>query len=193
MRGAGDDGDLLAFDEVRQDVADRTVVARHETCRRAVIGIGEVGALARLDGRRDRGDHGIAAVVLERIEQEVEAPRLDRAGGLDLVAQQPRQIDVEAGGVAVRPGIIERRIIHFGEEADRLDARQIRTLRPPPRIPETGNGGALQRRRTARRDRVCARRAGPSRPAHRAFRRRQVPTETRRQLARQTAPRSARG
>jgi hypothetical protein len=47
---------------------------------RAVIGIAEIGAAARFRGGGDRGDHGVAAIVVERIEQRVERARLDGAG-----------------------------------------------------------------------------------------------------------------
>ena len=88
MRRAGDHRDLLALQPLRQHVADRAVEPRHETRRRAVVGIGEIGALASFGGGRDRGDHGVAAIVVERVEQTAEAPRLDGAVDLDLVADQ---------------------------------------------------------------------------------------------------------
>ncbi len=156
MRRAGDDRDLLAGDQFRQHVADRTVGARHKTRRRAVIGIAEIGARARLRRGGDRGDHRVAAIVGERIEQRVERPRLDGARDLDLVADQARQIDVESDRIAVRPRIVERRIVDVGEETDALDAREIGPLRPPARIPEARNhntaqldGGVIGRRRSA--------------------------------------------
>src|SRR5687767_5136685 len=48
VRGAADHRDLLAFDPLRSDVAQRGVAPRHETGRRAVIRIREIDALARL-------------------------------------------------------------------------------------------------------------------------------------------------
>src|SRR5581483_1313889 len=87
-----------------------------------------------------------------RIEQRIEAARLNRAGGFDLVAQQPRQIDVEPRRVAVSAGIIERRIIQIGEETDGLHLAQIGPLRPAPWIPEAGHNDRLSR---SGRDRSC--------------------------------------
>ena len=175
VRRAGDDGDLLALDQFRQHVADRAVGARHETRRRAVIGIGEIGAAAGFRGRRDRGDHRVAPIVVERVEQRIEAARLDGASSLDLVAQQPRQIDVEAGRIAVGAGIVERRIIEVGEETDDLDARQIGPLRPPARIPKS----RAPRRRAAVPRRLAppaGRALAPAGAAPRRSGRRQPPT-----------------
>ena len=153
MRGAGNDRDLLAFEPLRQHVGDRRIEPRHETRRRAVIGIGEIGAAAGVRGRRDRGDHGVAAIVVERIKQRIERPRLDGAADLDLLANEPCEIDIETGRIAVRADIVERRIIDVGEKADGLDAGQIRPLRTPARIPKARKyhgarrGGGLVRRR----------------------------------------------
>ena len=61
------------------------------------------------------------------------------AGDLDLVAEQSREIDVEAGGIAVRAGEIERRIVGFGQKPDHREARQIGPVGPPPRVPEAGH------------------------------------------------------
>ena len=79
---------------------------------------------ARLRRDGDRGDHGVAAVVVERVQQRVEAAHLDGAGDLHLLADQPREIDIEAGRIAVGTGIVERRIVDLGEEADQRDARR---------------------------------------------------------------------
>src|SRR5258705_13076575 len=42
MRGAGDHGDLLALEPLGKRIFDRGIALRHETGRRAVIGIGEI-------------------------------------------------------------------------------------------------------------------------------------------------------
>ena len=98
-------------------------------------------------------------LVVMRVDQGLEAAHLDGAGDLDLVAQRARQIDIEAGRIAVGAGEVERRIIGLGQEADHGDARQVRPVRPPPRVPEaghrlrrglgrgSGDGLALRRRR----------------------------------------------
>ena len=149
------------------------VPARHEPRRRAVIGIAEIETRAHVRRRRNRGDDGVAIVGVERADQRVEAAHLHRAGDLELLADHPRQIDIEAGRRAIRPGIVERRIIGFGEEADDVDARQIRPFRPPPRIPETGHGQGVGRRcdgwrrgRRALRGGFCAGGRRASSPPH---------------------------
>ena len=139
MRGAGDHRDLPAFQRLRPHVVMLASLARHEARRRAVIGIAEIDALAHLRRLGDRGDHRVALVLVERVDQRIEAAHLDGAGDLDLLADQPRQIDVEAGRRAVGAGIVERRIIGLGEEADDADAGEIRPFRPPARIPEAGH------------------------------------------------------
>ena len=139
MRGAGDDGDLLAFEPLRQRILDRRIAPGHETRRRAVIRIGEIDLGAHFRRRRDRGDCRIALVAVERRNERLEAAHLDGAGDLELLAHHARQIDVEALRVAVRAGEIERRIVGLGEETDHADARQIGFLRPAPRIPEAGH------------------------------------------------------
>ena len=149
MRGAGDHRDLHALEPFRQHVAERAVGARHEARRRAVVGIAEIGAPPRLRGGSDRGDHRVAAILVECIEQRVERPRLDGAADLDLVADAAGEIDIEAGRVAVLPGIVERRIIEIGQEADGLDARQVGPFRPPARVPKTRHHDASRRRRNA--------------------------------------------
>jgi hypothetical protein len=42
VRGAGDDADLLAFEIFGADLRHHGLAPRHEACRRAVIGIGEI-------------------------------------------------------------------------------------------------------------------------------------------------------
>src|SRR3954466_16000000 len=42
VRGAGDDGDLLAFKPLRQRILDRGIAFRHEARRRTIIGVGEI-------------------------------------------------------------------------------------------------------------------------------------------------------
>ena len=135
---------------------ERRVAPRHEARRGAVIGIGEIGAAARVRRDRDRGHHRVAAVFVERRHQRVEPAHLHRAGDLQLLADHPREIDVEAGRIAVRAGIVERRIVDLGEKADQRDARQVGTLWSPSRIPEAGHGHG-------RRPGACCRSGGCSR------------------------------
>ena len=96
-----------------------------------------------------RGDHGVAVIVVQRRDQRIEAPHLHRAGDFDLLADQARQIDIEAGRRAVGPGIVERRVVGLGQKADDADARQVRPLRPPARIPEAGHRHRIGRRGVA--------------------------------------------
>ena len=51
----------------------------------------------------------------------------------------PRQIDVEAGRIAVGAGEVERRIVGFGEKPDHGEAGQIGPVRTPARVPEAGH------------------------------------------------------
>src|SRR5262249_56054399 len=88
----------------------------------------------------DRCDNRVAAILIKRIHQQVEAARLNRARDLDLIAELPRQIDIEPGRIAVRSDIIERRIIELDEKPDRLDTRNIPSFGPTSRIPEPRNG-----------------------------------------------------
>ncbi len=146
--------------------AHHGVAPRHEPRRRPVIRIGEIDAGAQLRRHRQRGDDGVAAVAGDRIEQRLEPPHLHRAGNLDLLAEQPGQIDIEAGGIAVGAGEVERRIIGFGQKPDDGQPRQIGPVRPPPRVPEAGHRlgrglGAGLGRRWRRRLRVTPRRTGP--------------------------------
>src|SRR5215470_8311704 len=125
MRSAGNDGNLLALNRFRQHVSDRAVDASDEARRRAIIRIGKIGATAR--GRRDRNrsDDCVAAIVVERIEQQFKSPRLDGAGDLDLVAELAGKVDVEPDRIAIGAGIVEWRIIELGEKANRLDAGKV--------------------------------------------------------------------
>src|ERR1043165_5240005 len=109
VRGAGDDRHLLAFDRLRRGIARLGIAARNETCRRAVVRIREVDALACLRRDRERGDDGIRAVLGERLQQRVEAAQLNRALDFQLFADQPRELDIEAGRVSIGPRIVERR------------------------------------------------------------------------------------
>ncbi len=140
MRGASDDADLLRLEIFGAQLRQHCLFPRNEARRRAVVGIGEIHALANGRRRRHRRDRRIAAVRRQRIQQRLETAHLDRAGHLDLGAQQPRKIDVEAGGIAVRSGEIERRVVGLGEEADHGDARQVGPVGTPARIPETRDG-----------------------------------------------------
>ena len=139
VRGAGDGADFLAFEIFRANLRHHGVAPRHEPRRRPVIGIGEIDAGAQLRRHRQRGDDGIAAVARDRIEQGLEPPHLDGAGDLDLLAKLPRQIDIEAGGIAVGAGEVERRVIGFGQKPDHREAGQIGPVRAPPWIPEAGD------------------------------------------------------
>jgi hypothetical protein len=103
VRGAAHHGDLLALDRLGHDVAQRYCAAHHEAGGRAIIRIGEVDAQARLGGDRERRDDRVGAVLAERLQQRVEAAQLDRALQLQLLADQPRQLDIEARRIAVRP------------------------------------------------------------------------------------------
>ena len=140
MRGARDDADLLAFEIFGPDLRHHRVLARGEARRHAVIGIGEVDARAQLRAHRHRGDDGVAPVRGERIDQRLEAAHLHGAGDLDLLAQRAGEIDVEAGRIAVGAGVVERRVVGLGQEADHGQARQVGPLRAPPRVPEAGHG-----------------------------------------------------
>jgi hypothetical protein len=106
-------------------------------------------SLAR-KGRRHRhgGDDGVAAIAGDRIDQRLEPAHLHGAGNLDLVAQRARQIDIEAGRIAVGAGEVERRVIGLGQEPDHGEARHVRPVRTPPRVPEAGHRlrGRLDRR-----------------------------------------------
>ena len=136
MRGAGDGADLLALEIFRANLPHDGIASRHEPRRRPVIRIAEIDAGAQLRRHRQRGDDGVAPVAGDGIEQRLETPHLDRAGDLDLVADHPRQIDIEACRVAVGAGEIERRIIGLGQKPDHRQARQIGPVRPAARIPE---------------------------------------------------------
>ena len=151
MRGAGDHRDLLAFELLGPHVVrSRRRGAPRSAAGRAVIRIAEIGELAGLRRDGDRGHHGVAAVVGERRQQRIEPPHLDGAGDFQLLADHPREIDVEAGRIAVGTGVVERRIVDLGDEADQRDARQVRPLRPPPRVPEArDDNGARSDRRAA--------------------------------------------
>jgi len=120
-------------------------VVRHEARHRPVIGIAEVGALARVGRDRDGGDRGVAPVVVERVEQRIEAPHLHRAGDVQLLADRPREVDVEARRIAVRTRIVERRIIDLGHEADQGDAAHVGPLGTPARVPEPGHARGRRR------------------------------------------------
>ena len=76
---------------------------RDEARRRTVVRIAEVDPLARLRRHRKRRDHRIGAIFGQRLQQGIEAAQLDRALELQLLADQPRELDVEARRIAVRP------------------------------------------------------------------------------------------
>ena len=145
MRGAGGHRDLLALEQFRPHVVQSEVAAGHEARRRAIIRVAEISKFAGLRRDGNRGHHRIAAVVGERRQQRVEPPHLHCAGDFQLLADHPRQIDVEAGRIAVGPRIVERRIVDFGDEADQRDARKVRPLRPPSRVPKSRDGDRSRR------------------------------------------------
>ena len=103
MRGAGDHRDLLALELFGPQFGARQALARHEARRQPVIRIAEIQQLARLRRHRDRGDHRLAAILVERRHQRIEAAHLDGAGDLQLLADQPREIDIEAGRMPSGP------------------------------------------------------------------------------------------
>src|SRR5262245_5872879 len=145
MGSACDNPDFFPFESFRANVFDRTVAARHKSCRGAVIGIAEIEPRAHLGRRRDRGNNGIAVLAVARSDQCIELTHLHRARDLKLFANQPGKIHIEPYRCTVRPGIIERRIVGFGKEADDADAGKVGTLRPPPRIPEAWDRHGLDR------------------------------------------------
>ena len=162
VRGAGHHRHLLAFELLRQRIVDRGIAARHEAAGGAVVGIGEVDLGAHLGRDRDRGDDAVAAVLVERRQQGLEAAHLDGAGELELLAHHAGEIDVEALRIAVRPGEIERRIVDLGQEADHHHPAEIGPLRPPPRVPEARHlHGRLGPDRL--RERPCRPKAAPGR------------------------------
>ena len=63
---------------------------------------------------------------------------------------------LKPAGLPSGAGIIERRIIELGEEADGADARQIGPFRPPAPIPEAGDhdGARLRHALSCRRGRM---------------------------------------
>jgi hypothetical protein len=146
MRAAADHRDFFSFQLLRANVGRRHRALGDEPRRHAIIGIGEVHHLARIGGHRDRGDHRLPAILVQRRHQRIEAAHLNRAGDFELLADQSRQIDVEAGRMPVGAGIVERRIVHLGHEADLREAREIGTFRPAFRIPETRIGRGSRRR-----------------------------------------------
>ena len=85
---------------------------------------------------------------------------------LQLFADQPRELDVEPGRIAVRPRIVEGRVVELGQEADLRDARDIRPLGAAARVPEARDRDrSLNRRLRSRRlGRGWAVDYGPTRP-----------------------------
>ena len=130
MRGAGRHRDLLALEPLGQRIFYCRIPLRHETRRRAVVGISEIDVGAHRPRRRDGCDGSIPLIAVERRNKRFEAAHLDCAGELELLAQHARQIDVEALRIPVRPGVIERRVVGLGKEPDDTDARQIGLFRP---------------------------------------------------------------
>ena len=78
--------------------------AGHEARRRAVIRIGEIDLGRMSDVTAIEAIAASALIGVERGHQRFETAHLDGAGDLELLADQPRQIDVEALRIAVRPG-----------------------------------------------------------------------------------------
>src|SRR5207249_1059629 len=121
MRGAGDNGDLFALNQLGQHISHRAVDTGDEASRRTVIGIGEIAAPACRRRYGDGCDDGVASIIIECIEQQIESARLNGAGRFDFIAELPRKIDIESGRIAIWPSKIERRIIELGKKADGLD------------------------------------------------------------------------
>ena len=134
------------------------ILADDETAGRRVIGRGEIRFLARLGGDGERGDGGVAGILVERGDERVPTAALNGAGKLQLLANGPRQIDVEAGDRAVRQREIEGRIIILGQKADLLDRAEVRLLQLAGRVPEGGRDGGGGFRGAGRRDRHQLRR-----------------------------------
>ena len=141
MRGLADDPHLASFEALGAHVLDLRVAAGDEAGRGTVVGIGEVDAAPHVARHRQRSDDGIAAVFRQRVDQGIEPAHLHGAVDLQLLADESRQIDVETGRIAVAAGIVERWVIDLGEKADDADAREVRTFRPPARVPESGHAG----------------------------------------------------
>ena len=136
VRGAGDHGDLLSLQQLGAQIGGGRVAPDHKTRRHAIIGIGEIEDLSRLRRHRDRGDQRVAAIFRQSRHECIEAAHLDGAGDFQFIADRAREVDVKAGRIAVGAGVVERRIIGFGQETDDGDARGVRALRAPARIPE---------------------------------------------------------
>ena len=77
-----------------------------------------------------------AVLALQRVGEIVERPRLDGAADGELGADRPRQVDVEAGEVAVRVEKIEGREIVGGDEANGLHGARRRPFHAPLGVPE---------------------------------------------------------
>ncbi len=150
VRGARDDADRLSGERLHAGDGGRDPFSRDEARRRLVIGDREVDLRAGHRRRRDRGDDGVAFAGRQRIDQGVEAPRLDRAADFELLADGARNLDIEAGKRPVGEIEVQRRIVVGGEEPDRPDAREVRPLEPQRRIPETRRGGRLRGERRRR-------------------------------------------
>ncbi len=123
-----------------------------ETGRSGIIRPGKIERRAGLridaDGRHER----VALIVIQRVDQCIEAARLDRASNFQLLANGAREIDVEAGERSVRQREMERRIIVLGQEPQAAQAAQI------------GLGGAMMRVPKARHEDAAGRRSGVLEP-----------------------------
>ena len=150
VRAVADHPDRLAGERRRIDLSRRKVLSRGEARRRQIVGAGEREFGAQRRRRPHRRDHRVALAGPQRIDERVPAPRLHGAGQMQLLADGAGDLDVEAGERAVGISEIERRIVVGGEEADRLQPRQVGLVEVQGRVPQA-------------RRRISARRAGAER------------------------------
>ena len=72
----------------------------------------------------------------QRVQQGVEAARLDGAGPAQLLADGARELDGEAGQPAIGPCEMQRRVVVVGQEADDARRAGLGLVEPDARIPE---------------------------------------------------------
>ena len=146
-------------------MSSMAVAASHKTGGRAQIRIGKV------DARRICGVTAIEAIAASPRLSASESSSMSKrricigASGFQLLADQARQIDIEALRMAVSAGVVERRIVILGEEANEGDARKVRPFRTAPRVPETRHvDRRLDGRSLCRNRRGAEQRAGDDEP-----------------------------